>query len=375
MEQVTKSMVASIQNNIASNNKASIDLDILPLMKNITLDIFGKTALNVDLKNCNDDLSPSPFAVSFEYLIEQFMVRIRNPFKPHHFFYWLPTEMNRRQRRERHFIRSFLAGLIEEKRKAMKNGKATGKDLLSHLLQAHSDIQDMEIATVTDDNLTDIVMSLFVAGFDTTSTTLACSLYLLAQHHEMQDQCVNEIQTSTGDLVNPEDLLYCKAVIWEALRMYPPAIGTLRTLSKPVTLSGGLEVPAGTDVTIPIYGIHHDETLFPQPNEFRPDRWVSQDSEGKWVERGDDDGDAASIAPGNRHAFLAFSGGGRNCVGMKFASQESVLALANLLNGLQFDAVPGFELKTSVKSLLHKPDNGVLLKVRVRETEEKKSRQ
>lgn len=372
MKEVTQTMVKSIQNKVASSKSSKLEMDIEGLMKNITLDIFGKTSLDIDLKSCSGDLTPSPLAEAFEYLIEQLMIRMRSPFKPQHFFYSLPTEQNRRQLKERNLLRSFLADLINEKRKALDSGDAApSKDLLSHLLKAHNDVQDMDFVStnqVTDDNLTDIVMSLFVAGFDTTSITLACSLYLLAHNPEMQEHCVKEIRQSKGQLENPEDLVFCKAVIWEALRKYPPAVVTLRTLTKPVTLSGGLVVPKGTDVTIPIYGIHHDEAIFPQPEDFRPDRWVFQDEKGHWVERSVDD-DSGSITAGNRHAMLAFSAGGRNCVGMKFATQEAVIALANLLNGLEFEAVAGFELKTSTKSLLHKPDNGVLLKVSARDTE------
>ena len=271
-----------------------------------------------------------------------------------------------------------MADLITEKSKAQieNPNAAADKDLLSHLLKAHNDVKEMGIVgahEVTDDNLTDIVMSLFVAGFDTTSITLASSLYLLAQNPRTQEHCVKEIQNvKDGDLSDPDSFPYCKAVILEALRLYPPAVMTIRTLSKPITLEGGLVVPKGTDVTIPIYGIQHDESIFPRPDEFRPDRWVSQettkDGKAQWVERSASatSNEEGEILAGNRNAMLAFSSGGRNCVGMKFATQEAVLALATLLKGLEFKPVEGFKLRTSTKSLLHKPDNGVLLNVSVR---------
>jgi cytochrome P450 len=366
MKEVTETMVQSIQNKISSSKETTLEMNIEPLMKCITVDIFGKTALNVDLKSCSGDLKASPMAEAFDYIISQFMIRMRSPFKPQHAFYWLPTEQNRRQAKERHLIRSFLADLINEKRKALQNGeKVAGKDLLSHLLKAHHDVQDMEIVSakeVTDDNLVDILMSLFIAGFDTTSITLAYALHMLAADPKVQEQCVQEIQNTKGDLVNADDLVLCKAVVWETLRMFPPGVITLRTLTKPLTLSGGLVVPKGMNVTIPIYGIHHDEAVFPQPDDFRPDRWAAQDAKGQWTERGDGD-EVGSIVAGNRQAMLAFSAGGRNCVGVKFAVQEAVLGLANLLNGLKFDPVPGFELKTSTKSMLLKPENGVQLGV------------
>jgi cytochrome P450 len=369
MKAVSLSMVENIQRKIP-NQGSSLELDVEPLMKMVTLDIFGKTALDVDLKSCtSDDLLASPMANAFDYLTEQMMKRLRSPFKPQHYFYWIPTEQNRRQRKERHLLRSFLADLIEAKRKAQIDNPdaATAKDLLSHLLKAHHDVQStgiVEPGKVTDDNLIDIVMSLFVAGFDTTSITLACCLYMLALNPQAQENCVREIQNTKGNLLDPEDLVYCKAAIWEALRMYPPAVSTLRTLSKPMEISGGVVLPKGTDVLIPIYAFHHDETLFARPHEFRPDRWVSEEK-GRWIERNVTD-DAGAIPAADRAAMMAFSAGGRNCVGMKFAQQEAVIALANLLNGLEFKPVVGFELKTSTKSLLNKPVNGVRLHVRTR---------
>jgi cytochrome P450 len=369
MKAVSLSMVENIQRKI-SKQSGSLELDIEPLMKMVTLDIFGKTALGVDLKSCtSDDLLASPMANAFDYLTEQMMKRLRSPFKPQHFFYWIPTEQNRRQRKERHLLRSFLADLIEEKRKAQVDNPnaATAKDLLSHLLQAHHYVQStgiVESGQVTDDNVTDIVMSLFVAGFDTTSITLACCLYMLAHNPQAQENCVLEIKNTKGDLVDTEDLVYCKAAIWEALRMFPPAVSTLRTLSKPMEISGGVVVPKGTDVVIPIYALHHDETLFAHPHEFRPDRWVSNEKQ-RWIERNASDNTGA-IPAADRAAMMAFSGGGRNCVGMKFAQQEAVIALANLLNGLEFTPVVGFEMKTSTKSFLHKPVNGVRLNVSTR---------
>lgn len=364
MKEVTQTMVRSIQDKIASSKKPSMEMNIEPLMKCITVDIFGKTALNVDLNSCSGDLKACPMAEAFDYMITQFMTRMRSPFKPHHAFYWLPTEQNRRQARERQLIRSFLSDLITQKRQALQNGeKVPGKDLLSHLLKAHHDVQDMEIVKaneVTDDNLVDILMSLFIAGFDTTSITLAYALHMLAADPNVQEQCVQEIQSTKGDLISIDDLVLCKAVIWETLRLFPPGVITIRTLTKPLTLSGGLVVPKGMNITIPIYGIHHDEAIFPQPDDFRPDRWAAQDTKGHWVERCDGD-ELGSIAAGNRQAMLAFSAGGRNCVGYKFAVQEAVLGLANLLNGLKFEPVPGFELKTSTKSMLFKPETGVHL--------------
>ena len=201
---------------------------------------------------------------------------------------------------------------------------------------------------------------------DTTSVTLTFALYLLAQNPEVQQRCAEEVKAAT-DCHTVEELVYTKAVIWEALRLFPAAILTNRTLSKPLELDGGFVVPEGTRVFIPIYSIHHDASNFPKPEEFRPDRWAKHDEVAKrWVER--DDGDeSGTIDVGNKKAFLAFSSGGRNCVGQKFATQEAIIVLATLIKGLEFGPVDGYELETTDKDLILKPANGMPLNVEIRD--------
>ncbi|CAB9530336.1 Cytochrome P450 [Seminavis robusta] len=341
MQKIAHQMTERIQSKILKESRGGsfVELDIEPLMKSVTLGIFCKTALNFEVVTGEDGMSPCPQATAFEYLSEQMMKRFSNPLWPRHFFYWIPTEQNRQQIKEQHFVRSFLTNLITEKRKSIEESHAseTDKDLLTHLLKAHNTAKSMGIVEpeqVTDDNLTDILMSLFSAGYDTTSMTLCTALYLLAQHPQAQEHCVREIQNTKGGLVDPHDLVYCRAVILEALRMYQWLLPS---------------------------------NLFALPSEFRPDRWVSAEEgkEGCWMERSALD-DSGEIPAANRSNLLAFSAGGRNCVGMKFAIQEAVLVLANLLKGLEFAAVPSFDLKSSNQVILHKPDNGVLLNVSTR---------
>ena len=151
---------------------------------------------------------------------------------------------------------------------------------------------------------------------DTTSVTLTFALYLLAQNPEMQEYCVEEIR-SVGKIENVEELIYCKAAILEALRLYPAAVRTNRSLTKPIELSGGFVAPEGTRINIPIWNIHRDEKNFPHPEDFRPDRWAKRDdSKDCWVERDgedtDSDGDSTNAIPaGDKKAMLAFSAGGR----------------------------------------------------------------
>ena len=208
-------------------------------------------------------------------------------------------------------------------------------------------------------------LSLSFFNIDTTSVTLAFALYLLAQNQDAQQLCAEEVK-SVKTSENIEELVYCKAVILESLRLYPAAVMSTRTLSKKIQLQGDFIAPAGTRVIIPIRNIHHNENSFDRPQEFRPDRWVKQDTDKTcWIERDETD-QSSDIAAGDKKAMLAFSAGGRNCVGQKFAVQEAVIVLAELLRGLKFSPKAGYELETTIKDLILKPRNGLPLIVEAR---------
>lgn len=172
---------------------------------------------------------------------------------------------------------------------------------------------------------------------------------------------INAIQSAQ----NVEELVYCKAVIWEALRLFPAAVRSTRTLTKDIPLQGGFTAPAGTRVVIPIFNIHRNEKFFPAAEKFLPDRWAKQSDDSLWVERNDDD-HSSSTPVGDRKAMLAFSAGGRNCVGQKFAIQEAVIVLATLLRGLKFTPKEGYKLEVTGEDFILKPRYGMPLNVEMR---------
>lgn len=141
---------------------------------------------------------------------------------------------------------------------------------------------------------------------------------------------------------------------------------TTRFLQKPLQLRGGLTVPKGSSVFVPITIIQHSERHFPKPEEFRPDRWVKRnDASGRWEEREESD-ESGSIQAANRGAFLAFSAGGRSCPGQKFALQEAVLVLSVLLKELKFSAVPGYKLVPVRNGVVQHPEGGIPMKIEAR---------
>ena len=177
-----------------------------------------------------------------------------------------------------------------------------------------------------------------------------------------------------ADITDPDALQYCKAVVLETLRLYPPAVITTRTLEKPLKLHGGVTIPSGTFCSVPIWTIHRMDEHFERPNEFHPERWARQGENGFWEERFEDDNIAAiagpgniEIAPANRKAFLAFSGGARSCAGTKFAMTEAVLAFAQLVKHFSFEVPRDYELFPMRFGLIQRLRDDMIMTMKSRE--------
>jgi cytochrome P450 len=355
--------------------------DVEELMKMITIDVFAMVGLGVDLQCC-ENLLASDAAAAFGTLCEELATRLGKPFSIPNYFYSFPCERNRKHFEARTCIRQLLRNQIEERQK--DDADCTRKDdLLGALLDSYRSLRkdvdgDARKQEDLDEMLSDMLMALFFAGFDTVAITMTYAIYLISIHPEVERNCLEEIESMPSA---ESESVYFKGVIMETLRMYPPAPIIPRTLLKPVELTGGFQAPTGTQVLIPIWLVQNIEENFPQPDQFRPDRWVrrrisheNDDDEGHqpglWVERGEETDDVmksgTTIPPGNRNAFFAFSGGGRSCPGQKFAMQEAVVALRCLLGGLQFTAVPSYKLTPRRQGLVQRPLGGMPMKIRRR---------
>jgi cytochrome P450 len=223
MIDVATTLVTSLKTRMHSER--FVELDVQPLMKMVTIDIFAKTTLSTDLECCLH-LTTSPIARAFDFLLQELNLRVASPLNPLNYFYNLPTLRNRRHLKERTLLRSFLAKLIRER---LENRPDTRKDLLSQLLEAHRDLPPGEPGKqdtlVSNQALSDTLMSLLFAGYDTTSITLTYALYKLSQNPEIESLCVEEIASLPDDYSSTpnNELAYCHAVLYETLRMYPPA--------------------------------------------------------------------------------------------------------------------------------------------------------
>jgi cytochrome P450 len=358
MIEVTRTLVKSLRERIPVGGAAEYEVETL--MKMITVDVFGLAAFSHRFECC-ENLTSSPVARSFDFLGKDMARRLdTKPFSLANFFYSVPTRDNLRHSREEGVLRSFLTNAVRERRSAVE----PKQDLLSNLLEAHAGAK--ELLATDEDTLSDIMMSLLFAGYDTTSITLTYALYLLSQHALVESRCMDEIN-SVSSFESLDDLGYCRGVLYETLRLFPPAPATYRTLQKSIELRGGIVITAGTNVFVPIWWVHRSEQNFCRPNEFCPERWVEQEKgSSRWVERQQTSTKDDGIPAANPSAFFAFSAGARSCAAQNFALSEAILVLAGLLKELKFTALPDYTLHPVRDGLVQHPDDGMPMQITIR---------
>ncbi len=227
----------------------------------------------------------------------------------------------------------------------------TRKDLLTRLLLARDGEGGSTAQGMTDKQLRDEVNTLFVAGHETTATTLAWCFYLLARSPEARARVQAEADAFGPQgpaQPEPQRLEYTTRVFKEALRLYPPVIILARRALEPVTL-GGIALPARTLVMVSPYTIHFQPATWPDPDRFDPDRFLP-----------------AQEAARPKSAWLPFGLGPRVCIGNHFALLEGPIVLATLLRRARFDIDPSRRIEPDLFATL-RPRGGVPATVHLRD--------
>ncbi|WP_422001825.1 cytochrome P450 [Roseovarius mucosus] len=228
---------------------------------------------------------------------------------------------------------------------AVEARRARGSEGVPDLLDLLLDGEDPETKRrMSTPELRDNLLTFIVAGHETTALTLGWSLYLCAFDQAVQDRARAEAQAVLGGRAatgaDVARLPYIRQIIDEALRLYPPAGIISRTAQVADTLCGR-DIRPGDTVIIPIYALHRNHQLWPEPDAFNPDRFADR----KTIER---------------YAYLPFGDGPRICIGASFALQEAVIILATLLSRFRFTPVPGRD-PDPVMILTLRPQGGVWL--------------
>jgi cytochrome P450 len=254
----------------------------------------------------------------------------------------------RRMRAGRDHVDEVIRAIIAQRRRA-QDAEQLG-DLLSRLLAARDEDDG---SSFTDEEVRDEAVTMLLAGHDTTAATLGWCLALLALHGDEQAAARAEVDQVLGDrsaeAADLRALRRIRAIVDETLRLNPTVYSTVRDPVEPVHLEGGQVLPPGTDIVVPIGGIHRDARLWDAPLEFRPARFL----------------DEAGTRERHRMAYLPFGTGPRICIGSNFALQELVLVLATVLQHYEIDAPAGWTLRPHV-GFIRRPDGDLPLLVRRR---------
>jgi cytochrome P450 len=296
-------------------------------MMRLTLQIVGKTLFDADVESDAQEVGKS-----LELLLEIGANFRRAIFVPH----WLPTPANLRAKREVAQIERILYRIIGERR---TSGRDAG-DFLSMLLSA----QDEDGSRMTDRQLRDETITLFLAGHETTACTLSWMWWLLAQNPAVEAKLHAELDYVLGDRAPSLDdlpkLVYTGHVITEALRLYPAAWGMARLAIEDHEIAG-YPVTKGMGVVMAQWVVHRDPRWYDAPEEFRPERWED---------------DLLKRLP--RFAYFPFGGGPRQCIGNTFALMEAALILATIARKFRLRLVADHPV-VPLASITLRPRHGV----------------
>ncbi len=293
---------------------AQFDLGIQ--MSHITMSVITRTMFGQGIASAELETIARLVPDMLQYLtLHGFM-----PFIPD----WVPLPIDRKFERNYAEFRGLVQSFIDRRR------QEPGSDLISMLLIS---VDDETNEQMTDDQLFDEAITIFAAGFETTSTTLTWLWYVLEQHPTIADKMREEIDSVLGQrtptIEDVAHLSYIKMVISECLRMFPP-IPILPRASTNEDHIGEDMIPANSTILLYYYGLHHNPRIWEAPEEFRPDRFLP---------------DIASKR--SKFAWLPFSAGPRKCIGDEFAMMEAILATTMILQqfeviAIERDIVPRF---------------------------------
>src|SRR5258707_5050838 len=296
-------------------------------MMRLTLQIVGKTLFDADVEGDAQEVGKS-----LELLLEIGANFRRTIFVPH----WLPTPTNLRAKREIAQIEKILYRIIGERR---ASGRDTG-DLLSMLLSA----QDEDGSRMTDRQLRDEAITLFLAGHETTASTLSWTWWMLAQNPTAEAKLHAELDAALGDRAPSLDdlprLAYTGHVITESLRLYPAAWGMARLAVEDHEIAG-YPVTKGMGVAMAQWVGHRDPRWYDAPEEFRPERWEH---------------DLWKRLP--RFSYFPFVGGPPQGIGKAVALMEASLILATVAQKFRLRLVANHHVEP-LASITLRPRHGV----------------
>lgn len=311
-------------------------------MVRLTLEIVGKSLFSVDLTREAETVGNAFTAVNRQF----------REFSSHPFGVWLMNATwlprTRRFMSNVAVLDRVVNDIIDERRRLRRNGAGQTNDLLDLLMDA----RDEETGKGMDDRqLRDEVMTLMLAGHETTSNALTWTLYLLSEHPAVREELEQEVDRvlagRTPTFADIPQLAHTTMVLEESMRLYPPAYAVARTAADEDVV-GGYKVEKGAVITLSPYVTHRHPEFWEAPDRFDPQRFSAERK-----------------AQRPRYAYIPFGGGPRMCIGSNFAMTEATLILAMIVQRFRLDHVPEHPVELEPLITL-RPRHGMVMRLRER---------
>ena len=342
---------SAVRLNDKLKREADNEVDIESCFSQLTLDIIGKAVFNYDFDSLTAD---SPVIQAVYTALKETEQRATDLLP-----YWkLPfaSLFDERQRKAEdavRVIRKTTEELIDRCKAIVEEEDAAGSG--SGSAEDYVDEQDPSILRflikardeVSSTQLRDDLLSMLVAGHETTASVLTWTIYLLLQNPECLRVAREEVDSVLGQRKVPQysdlaDMPYTLRCISESMRLYPHPPVLIRRALEDDRLPGGQFVPKGQDVIVSVYNIHHSPDVWEDPEAFRPERFALDKQ-----------------APNEQNTdfrYIPFSGGPRKCIGDQFALLEAHVALVVLLREMEVDLVPNQKIEMTTGATIHTKD-------------------
>ncbi|XP_061401510.1 probable cytochrome P450 6a21 [Musca vetustissima] len=328
--------------------RVSKEVDVKELMARYTTDVIGTCAFGLQ---CNSLKDPE---AEFRVMNREMFTKFRHPKIVHAFMHTFPALAKRLRMREMlNETDKFYFRIVRETVEYREKNNVKRNDFMNMMIEMKNSKNESERLNMRE--ITANAFLFFVAGFETSSTTLSFALYELAKNQRVQDKLRQEIcdtlEKYQGEITYEatQEMKYLEQVIMETLRKYSvlPQLQRRAEVDYPTDIPGYV-IRKGTLVYIPVDAIQHDPEIYPEPEKFRPERFEPEEMQ-------------------QRHsmAWLPFGDGPRNCIGMRFGKMQVRVLLISLLRDYRFTlgAKTPNTLPINVSLPLITPDKEVLLNV------------